>query len=105
MRGVRDGDPTTTEPFLRYFELVQEAAREAGGTYFILGGDGDVEYVGDMECETLTGWVVPDGEVEAFEPLWEADEVDNSYDHLFATAHWEKSGNGVNVTFNWLFRE
>ena len=103
MRGLIDNDPTINDSFLRFFEMVQESAGKSGGVFFISTGDGDVELIGDVECETLTGWLVPEHEADGFERIWHAGDVGSEYDDKLVTVDWEERNGGIVVSISSLF--
>ena len=40
----------------------------------------------------MFGWVVPDGDVDGFEPIWLAGEHEKLGDYVYACASWEDRG-------------
>ena len=102
MQGLRNS-PANTEPFVRFFEIVQRAASEDDKVFFIESGYGDVEDVGELECETLTGWLVDSDDVDEFEPKWASGAAYGVFDDDFIVARWKQSDNGVEVKFSEVF--
>ena len=66
MRGLRT-QATESKAFLRFFELVQEAANDLESVFFLDTGDcKDIPYK-DMELDDLFGWLVPRDKASSFE--------------------------------------
>lgn len=61
------------ERFKRFFEKVQEKARENGYIFYLYCGEGHEEHIGDMDAEDLSGWLIPIEKRNEFEPIWNKD--------------------------------
>lgn len=68
--GLRENDPTVDERFTRFFSIVQGAAKERGAVFFLFCGEGHDLVTDEIDCQDLSGWLVPEGEVADFEPIW-----------------------------------
>ena len=63
MLGLRAVD---SESFLNYFKLVQAKASENDKVFFLDFGQGEDLIIGDMEVDTLFGWLIPKENVDEF---------------------------------------
>lgn len=86
MQGLRGQE---NDKFNRFFEIVQNAAKEKGCVFFADAGDGNDFETATLEGEDLTGWLVPHDKVSDFEPLWEKDDVSDDWSNFFGFAVWE----------------
>ena len=96
MRGLRTQE---SWQFQNFFSIVQDAAMKRGSVFFADAGDGHDFASDEMECEDLMGWLVPDRLAEKFEPLWLADEVDDSWTAFFTWAIWSEEDGNITVRF------
>lgn len=71
-----------------------------GCVFFLYTGDGDVEQVGDLECETLSGWLVDSDLVDEFEPIWASGSVGSEFDNKLVTVDWQGVGDGVDISLS-----
>ena len=68
--GLRlDADLRDTE-FVRYFSIVQDAAKRLGCVFYLWSPEARDGQVGDVWCEDLSGWLVPAHDADAFEDVW-----------------------------------
>lgn len=68
--GLREGDSTIDDRFLRFFAIVQEAAKAQGAVFFLFCGEGHDLVTDEIDCQDLSGWLIPERETAAFEPIW-----------------------------------
>lgn len=73
MTGLKPNDPTIDERFLAYFSIVQEAAADLWCVFFLFCGEGYDLITDEIDCQDLTGWLVPSEDAADFEPIWKAD--------------------------------
>lgn len=100
-RGVRPGDPTINEPFLKFFQMIQDKAASEGKVFFIDTGDGDVTKVGELECETLSGWMIDASSVNAFERQWAkgSEFIEDKFWDEYTWVKWKAGPEGVSTAF------
>lgn len=55
-----------SQSFLNYFKLVQAKASEYDKVFFLDFGQGEDLIIGDMEVDTLFGWLIPKENVDEF---------------------------------------
>lgn len=100
MRGLPEPEG---DKFLRFFTLVQEAAKEQGAIFFLETGDGHDFENDEMEGENLFGWLIPEAEADRFEEIWrrnphDLDALDEWYDVL-GFAKWEVADGTMRIFF------
>ncbi len=66
MRGLPEPEG---DKFLRFFTLVQEAAKEQGAIFFLETGDGHDFENDDLDGADLFGWVIQEAEADEFETI------------------------------------
>ena len=102
MTGLRPNDPTIDERFLTYFSIVQEAAADLGCVFFLFCGEGHDLITYEIDCQDLTGWLVPFDEVADFEPIWRADNwkyLTAEQSDFMVTAIWSGVPGEISVKF------
>lgn len=90
------------ERFMRFFSIVQQSAASRGCTFFLDCGEGHDLITDEIDCQDLTGWLVPDRLVERFEPLWEArdwNSMDPELMDTMVTAVWSGEPNSISIEF------
>lgn len=96
MKGLRTQE---TDKFNRFFAIIQEEAKNLGAIFFADAGDGGDFSTPTMEGENMVGWLIPADKAEAFEPMWRACTVDDSWSDFFMWAVWEKNGESIRIRF------
>lgn len=95
VRGISKDDEQDVD-FVKFFRIVQKAASGAGCVFFLWSPECHDGPVGDIWCEDLSGWLIPEVDADAFERLWAArDDViwDNEYNDVQAFARWSEGEN------------
>lgn len=94
--GIRYENDLTDE-FSEYIvdsvDLLNVQLAPHGMSFFFDTIDVDQQVIGGKHCEDMFGWVVPNGLVPEFEPIWLAseDEKLESY-NSYVCAKWEDRG-------------
>ena len=96
MRGIKSQE---SHEFLRYFALIKSAAAQQSAVFFAQAGDGHDHKTPDMECEDMMGWLIPNGIVSIFEPIWNAGDPDDSWTPYFCWAVWYEENGSIQVRF------
>lgn len=81
MRGLRTQE---SKEFERFFELIQEEAKKEKAIFFAFAGDGNVTKLQDIECEDMSGWLIPNEKADQFEREW----MENN--SMSALEEWEE---------------
>jgi len=99
MRGLKRQE---NEKFNNFFAIVQEKARETHHVFFLFSSEGNEWESDTLECEDLSGWLVPDEQVEEFEKAWEkyrtAEEMDK-WVEFFCWVFWNATVDDVSIRF------
>ena len=100
--GLRlDADLRDTE-FVRYFSIVQDAAKRLGCVFYLWSPEARDGQVGDVWCEDLSGWLVPAHDADAFEDVWRNSDPDltEDWDRYSVFAIWSDAGDAhVSIKF------
>ena len=100
MRGLKTQE---NDKFNRYWALIQDAAKAKGCVFFGYAGEGRDFSTDDMEGEDFGGWLVPAGNADAFEALWQADEAalfrDKPLSSEFTFAVWKEHSGHISISF------
>lgn len=96
MKGLRTQESTK---FNAFFALIQEAAKENNAVFFADAGDGNDFETPSMEGENMMGWLIPEGKVKEFEPLWKSSDVDDTWTDFFTWAVWTRNGDDIKIAF------
>ena len=94
MQGLR------TQEFERFFKVVQDAANDLHGVFFLAAGDGRDLIKDDLEGEDLQGWLIPDEKVKMFESLFSGHQEDEEWDEFFCFAEWAEDNGKIEIKFN-----
>lgn len=66
MQGLRMRE---SSKFLEFFKIVQKRAKETGHIYFLDTGEGHELITDELDCEDLSGWLIPNAKVKNFEKM------------------------------------
>lgn len=100
MLGIRTQRDSNDGEFCRFFEIVQRSASEIGCVFFLDTAEGRDGRVGNINCEELSGWLVPVDEVDDFVGVWESwGDVDNVFSGFFCFAEWSDDNGNVHIEF------
>ena len=53
--------------------MIQDEAKKHDSVFFAFAGEGHDLIRLDIECEDMSGWLIPNTKVKEFEKLWEKD--------------------------------
>ena len=90
MLGLRTNE---SDKFIRFFEIVQAAAKKQGGVYYLDAGDGRDFENDEYEGEDLMGWLIPLEEVSKFEQEWNSGDVSDEWSRFYTWAVWSAPDN------------
>lgn len=100
LRGLKTQE---SEKFNRFWLLIQSTAAKQGCVFFGYAGEGRDFSTDDMEGEGFGGWLVPVGNADAFEALWQADEAalfqDKPLNSEFTFAVWNERNGHFSISF------
>lgn len=95
MQGLRTQEG---EKFNKFWDIVQETAKQQGKMFFCDCGEGREFFLEDMEGEDLRGWLIPLDKATEFESEWIKNEVSDQWD--FHWAEWKNTEGIITVEFN-----
>ena len=95
MQGLRTQE---NSKFIEFFKIVQKRARETGNVYFLDTGEGHELITDELDCEDLSGWLIPNDKVKDFEKDFENRETSEWWD-FYAFANWEEKGGKIFIVF------
>ncbi len=82
-----------TDKFSEYIvdsvDLLNAQLAPLGMSFFFDTVDVDQRIIGRKHCEDMFGWVVPNGSVPDFEPIWLAGEDEKLGGYDYVCASWE----------------
>ncbi len=96
MLGLRGQE---TSKFLKFWKMIQDLANKSDKTFFLDCGEGNEFEDDNIECENLSGWLVPNSQVKEFDKLFQADKIDKKWEDCVAFVKWEFVGSEIKITF------
>ena len=86
--------------FMRFWEMIQNKASEMNCTFFLDCGEGN-DYSDDtIECENLTGWLIPNEKRDEFEAVFLSnDSIDDKWAEFLSLVKWEHNNNSIRILF------
>lgn len=96
MRGLRKPE---SSKFEKFFELVQQKAKENGCVFFLDFGEGRDFANDQMEGEDLCGWLVPERLADTFEKEWSSGKLDQWNDFI-RWVDWSLEGQTITIAFS-----
>lgn len=95
MKGLRTQED---DNFIRFFEIVQEAAKKIGMVFFLDCEDGNDAIIDGIEVCDLAGWLIPVAQANEFEKVWKDNKEDDAWSDFFTTTGW-KNERELNIIF------
>lgn len=86
MEGLRSQEKNK---FIKFFAIVQDAAKKKGCVFFLDAGDGREFETDTIEGEDLMGWLIPEEKVPDFTKEWEAGDVSDEWSDFYKWAIWD----------------
>ena len=97
--GIRVEDDANDKKFMRFFDVIQRAAKEQGCVFFSYSGESH-ELINDkFDGEDLSGWLIPISEAEEFNKHFLEWDVGEEYAHLMRMAEWYGDENNPSIKF------
>ena len=98
MEGLRTPE---NAKFLVFFRLVQKAAGHLGKIFFLDCGEGHPFEDETIECEDLSGWLVPQEEADEFGKIFYAEkEIPAKWDSCGTFVSWEIINGQIAIFFD-----
>lgn len=95
MQGLRTQE---NEKFLQFFALVQEEAKKQNCVFFLESGEGKEIVTDTLNCENLSGWLIPNDKVKSFENIFTNHKENDNWNSYIAFADWEKTQSGIKTS-------
>ena len=95
MQGLRTQD---SPEFMKYWEIVQEKAKNLKSVYFLDSGEGREFFGNGIEAEDCSGWLVPESKADDFESLWSVRSellFSDEWDKYYTFAEWQNETDGT----------
>lgn len=86
--------------FLRFWNIVQAEARKVNKTFFLDCGEGNEFENESIECENLSGWLIPDERLQEFQSLFLANQpITEKWEEYLVFVIWKFQNNRVIIDF------
>ncbi len=86
--------------FLKFWNIVQEKAREHNKTFFLDCGEGNVYENQEIECENLSGWLIPDDKLEDFQKIFTTNSsISDEWENTITFVSWSLKNGNIIVEF------
>ena len=93
IRFLRDAED---KKFMRFFGIVQNAAKELGKVFFLWTEEGNPLMTDELDGGDLSGWLVDAADAERFDAIWREsiDDLPDELDDTFCFAKWSMYDSG-----------
>ena len=103
--GIRGWATAGDTPFMAFFDKVQQSASSLGCAFFLFcGEDGHDLITDEIDCQNLTGWLVPMADVPEFSEIFPSIDLDNApdrFDRDMVSVEWDgTSPADITVSFD-----
>lgn len=102
--GIRFRRDSDDKAFMRFFGLVQRAAKARGRVFFLDACEGNDLITDEIDCSDLSGWLVRPEDVGEFERFWRHDEeaMPERFARDMAIARWSGSPDDITIEFEFF---
>ena len=104
VQGIRTPRDAGDKRFMRFFEVVQDAAKRSGKVFFLNADEGHELVTDEMDGEDLSGWLIAPQDVPTFEPIWRENpsELPDDFLDCMCMAEWSAHGSDIRIGFRML---
>lgn len=89
--------------FLKFWSLIQDEASKLGKTFFLDCGEGNEYKDNEIECETLSGWLIDNNRADEFEQLFiNREPIGEEWQGFVVFVDWKKENGKIKVEFDLL---
>lgn len=88
--------------FVRFFEIIQEKAKQMDSVFFLDCAEGRCVFDDDMICTDCSGWLIPADRAQVFQKQYEAFRDNVTWEGFAAWATWEKRQTGIDIKLSML---
>ncbi|WP_314951415.1 hypothetical protein [Lancefieldella parvula] len=102
--GLRFEEDWSDKRFVKFFELVQKAAKKMGKVFFLDAGEDNVEITEQMEKSNLSGWLIAPSDIAEFVQAWQdrpSDLPDKFLDSM-CVEEWKQKGKDIQISFRMI---
>jgi len=86
--------------FLKYWNIIQKKAREQNKTFFLDCGEGNMFEDHEIECEDLSGWLIPDDKLTKFQKIFLSDSaITDEWEDYIVFVAWNMQDGEIFVDF------
>ena len=96
MLGLRTQE---NDKFLNFWTIVQVKANSMNMSFFLDCGEGNDFENDNIECENLTGWLIPNNKVEEFNKCFLKDDIGDEWADNIVIAKWRIQKDKVLIDF------
>ena len=94
---------TSDDPkFMRFFEIVQDAANKIGKVFFLWTEENNPLMTDELDGGDLSGWLVDESDAERFDAIWResVDDIPDELDDALCFAKWSMDDSGgISIRF------
>ena len=102
MIGIRFLRDAEDKKFMRFFGIVQSAAKELGKVFFLWTEENNPLMTDELDGGDLSGWLVNEADAERFDAIWREsiDDIPEELDDTFCFAKWSMDDFGnISIRF------
>ncbi|MCQ2604551.1 MAG: hypothetical protein MJ215_05875 [Spirochaetia bacterium] len=88
------------DKFLRFFSMVQDAAKEKKSVFFLDSGEGNEITDDDINAEDLTGWLIPSDKADSFSQIYTSFKELDKFDDFYVFVSWKKKDSKFIINFS-----
>lgn len=100
--GVKYKKTSDDPKFMRFFEIVQDAANKLGKVFFLWTEENNPLMTDELDGGDLSGWLVDESDAERFDAIWResVDDIPDELDDTFCFAKWSMDDFGnISIRF------
>jgi len=84
---------------LKFWDIIQQKAKEQHKTFFLDCGEGNEFENQEIECENLSGWLIPDDKLEEFQKVFTTNTISDEWEDTVAFVSWSFKEGNIMVEF------
>ena len=97
LRFKKDADDAR---FVRFFNIVQDAARAQGKVFFLWCDEGNEIITDELDGGDMSGWLVDEADADRFDRIWRKSTQDIPGEFEFVIARWhERQDGSIGIEF------
>lgn len=88
-----------SDDFISYMEIVQSFAKEEHCVFFLDCSEGNERVIDGINCEDLSGWLIPDSLTDEFKYVFESFAIDEKWNKYFRFVFWKLEDASIQIEF------